>query len=211
MAEASTTKLQYIKSSTLNDKLNEDLLKQEVADAGLVGGQENLATVVSVEQSGTTFFVTFSELLLAADITLVDGLVAAHTGENFGSSVVREKHNARVDDSTNAWIDMETLTTGLLKAGWYQYSVTCEIKLDDELTVGGRVEMQVLFSNKSVTDNETDQDAHDTEQWHKVTTGDAIEVEDGDFIGLRLQFRSRSGAPAACRRARLSVVPTFGD
>ena len=208
---ATQTKTFYDKSDTLNDLLNPELLKQEIVDAGAVPGQENLLTADSVTPLGTTFSVNFLDLLDDADILVVDGLVAAHTGEAFGSSVVREKTNATSSDSTNDWIDMETLSTGLLKAGWYQYSVTCEMRLDDELTSGGRIETQVLLTTKAETDSETDKDVWLREWWHKFTTGDAIQVEDGDFITLKLQFRARSGAPASCRRARLSVIPAPGD
>lgn len=203
MSLSAFTNLLYNKSSTLNDALNPDLLKQEIFDV--------YPTVDAVTALGTTFQVSFTALLLAADITAIDAIVAAHTGVAFGAGTTRVQEIGKTTDSTNAWIQKISLTTGPLKKGWFMVNASGEMELEDLNVPTGRVEVQVLQTDRDNTDAQVLQDTWDQDNWNSMQMSHAKYCQDGEVLTLKFQFRSRNGALVGVRRARLSVSPTFSD
>lgn len=195
------TQYTYPITDTLNSKVNTAILKQELDDAGLS------VSVGSVSVSGSSIFIELLGDAAAADIVLVDAVIAAHAGDDFVSVPIKVSEIAESPDDGGSEVIRVTLTTGALAAGEYLLSWLMEHCITTNTgTTGSRASL--YYSKNGDTPAQFTQEMNINDQWSCFSGGYPITVQDGDswVFTLRHQRVGVAGNPSRVRRARLALM-----
>lgn len=198
MAAEVITQIVYPLSDTVNSKVNPNILKQELADAGLS------IDVLSVSTAGTTFRITLNGNATDGDKLLCDSVVAAHEGAVFSSSWQSASDESETSDDSGSIVDKATLDTGYLPAG--SYLLTWYMEMATTNSVGGiRAALRAAKSGNSLSLRAE----HNTQlnDWQSMSGSLLFNVKDGDRYDLRLSYiRTGSSDPARVQRARIFLA-----
>lgn len=179
--------------------VNEPVFKQELDDAGLS------VTVQSVSVSDTVCNVFFSGDLLAADITAVDAVVAAHEGEPFGSLLQSELSESLETDDSGDVVVKAARETGPMPAGTFLISWYLEIATTSNTgTSGARGLLYVTKNGGSQIERGI---SHNSENQFRAFSGSlATSVLDGENYKFELGYQriGVAGNAARAQRARLT-------
>ena len=179
-------------------KVNGLTLKRAMSEAGLsvvCTGIGPFDTGCSVETDGDP---------TAGDLTLMSGVVAAHTGEWFAPAYKLEVSEGEEDDDTGDEIVKVTLTTGLMQAGVYQIGWYMELaQTTQSTTSGARGRLMVKKNGGSAV--ERSQQNVDINQWQIMSGSLSIDAEDGDEYTFELTYE-RIGASGNAARARFARI-----
>lgn len=154
-----------------------------------------------VSKQGTDMRAVFADIILAADVSLINQAVIDHLGGvTSADPVIVQDQSESTDDSGTPQTKL-TLTTGLLEAGTYVASWYAEVKVDAE-TANSGVRAALL-----VNGTERGETNWDLPAWHNFSGSFPIERNSGQTLNLELQY-DRLGPtsnPVTIRRARLGV------
>lgn len=178
-----------------NHAVNIPVLAAQIAAGGL-----SVALVGQPAATGSAVVITFTGTLLAADITLLNAIVAAHTGAAFGSTLVQVIDTTDSTTSGGAYLTKLTLNAGPLPAGTYLGTLDCEHFVDGY--VANAYSDSLLSYNGAVVH----EDAWNQPTSHVFSVAVPFTVIDGAMVILLLQYKNVGSVLVHCRRARLCLV-----
>lgn len=200
------TKFTYPKSQTVTGNVNNDILRQELEDAGLS------VPLNTVYQEGTDVIILLDGNATAADETAASGVVSAHTGEAFAQPPLTAFSEPEVSDDTGSEVEKVSLSTGPLQKG--TYIVGWGLELATTTTTGTTVARGSLYVDKNAA-GEVERSQHnvDIELWDSGMSGSlAFLAVAGDSYVFSLRFRRVGAASNAARAQRGRITLTkIGD
>jgi hypothetical protein len=205
MAGSTTTTREYPFSDTPNTKVNVSILQAEAVAAGPYGG--GAISEVAVATQGTDVYLTFDGLLEAADETTLDGVIAAHQGEDFSLLPETEFSETESTDDSGAEQTKLTLSSGPLPEGSYILSWYCEIKTAGE--VAGTAAQARLFVDKNGGGEvERGEKSWQYPQYNQFSGSMPFSAKAGDTYDLRIAYERIGGTsnPVSIQRARLGIA-----
>jgi hypothetical protein len=201
-----------------NQKVNPDILAQQLEDAGLASGGtfEGVMIEGGVPVAGgvidfnnpdpppatvaATVTVTWQNALDPADDAAQAALIATHQGDAFGP-VVQRKSDEGVSSTASDTFQVKVSATALpLPAGKYLIAAYCEIRMAAAVANSG-VRARVIKDAVEVAEDNWGED-----QWHAFSGAGIVDVKAGETPMLAIEYR-RIGAPntVEIRRARMSI------
>ena len=184
-----------------NNKIDGATLTLEVEAAGLS------VNLLSINTSDSDVIFEFDDEPTSGDDTLLDSVVANHTGEEFFQVPVLENVEADSDDDSGNTIDKATLTTTYLQEGTYFLSFSME---HSTTIVTGASGSRALFevTKNGGTPTERNQDNNSENVWKLFAAGYAFEVDVGDYYTFKLQHKriGTMGNASKVRRARITLA-----
>ena len=204
MSSQSYSQLQYPLSDFVESGgvVSPVILKQELTDAGLS------VTVNSVSVSDVLVNMFLLGMILEADVTLVDAVVAAHTGSAFSSKHQKAILQAEATNNTTTDETRVSLDSGVLPAGIYTIMWYAEIAVTSLLAnTGASVAMVVTKNGNGAV--EAGSSVNDLPYYTSFSGSYQLEVTDGDQWVLALTWKriGTSSNPAKIRRARIFLSP----
>jgi hypothetical protein len=192
----------YKISDTANDKVNSELLTEEINASAISTGVLEAISTVDAAPPNDDLDITFDVALSAGDKTTLDGVVAAHQGTNTIERIQRQQSTAIADNLTNVDIVKVTLTTLPHKAGLYFIQWYAEIRVSDG-SLGDRCQATVETDGSNVGEC----NAFDA-NWLSMSGYDPIVLAEGDAPVTEIMWRlvGGGGDTAQIRRARLAIV-----
>jgi hypothetical protein len=187
-----------------NGKVNTAILAAEIAASSPAISQP--CSGVSV--SGTSCTAVFPELLVAADITQLDALVAAHQGADFQSAFQRAMSEAEATNDTTSDVDKVTLATGALPSGYYDVTWYAEVCASSSVANTGASVGFMAAKNGGAT-TEIGRTANDLTTYISFAGGYSAQLAAGESLTLAIVFKrlGASSNPAKVRRARIFLAP----
>jgi hypothetical protein len=184
-----------------NDKIDGATLTLEVENVGLS------VALIGINTNGSDVIFEFDSEPTSGDETLLNTVVAAHTGEGFFKIPVLENVESDSDDDSGNTIDKVTLETTMLNAGIYFLSFSME---HSTTTVTGTSGSRALFevAKNGNTPVERNQDNNSENVWKLFSAGYTFEVDAGDEYIFKLQHKriGTSGNASKVRRARITLT-----
>jgi len=177
-----------------NEKFDGATLILEAAAAGV--------TLTTVSSDGDDVICDYT-----GTESVLDSVVAVHTGEGFFKVPVLENVEADSSDDSGSTIDKVTLTTSMLAEGTYFLSFSMEHSTTSVTgTSGSRALFEVTKNGGSAT--ERNQDNNSENVWKLFAAGYAFEVDAGDYYTFKLQHKriGTSGNPSKVQRARITLA-----
>lgn len=190
------TKYTYsISTDFPNQKVNSDLLEQEIDES-------SISTALSyIFTEGDVCDIWFDDVLSGPDQTTLDGLVAAHQGTDTDNATQTAKAWGSSGTTDTNWQLKLELNSTPLKKGTYEVSWNAEIKM----TTGGMGDhVEVHMSVDGTQQAET----HDYEiDWHHFGGAIAFDFKEADTPEIKLKWRrvGAGGDNAKIRRAALTL------
>lgn len=178
-----------------NHVVNGPVLAAQILAASL-----SVPLVGQPQLTGSAVVLTFTGTLLAADITALNAVVAAHTGAQFGSTLTQVSDQTETTTAGGVYVSKLTVTAGPLPAGTYLGTLECEHFLD---TVVANAYSDVLLSYNGAAFHE---DTWALTTPHVFCLASAFTVVDGASITLLMQFKNSGAVTAHCRRARIVIA-----
>lgn len=207
----STTYPYDIAAVTPNQRINPDVLAQQLIDAAYAsggtfeglsveGGVADPGGVINAAVVAATAFATWQNALDAADEAAQDALVAAHQGDPFGPNVQRTSSEGVDSTGLNTPQTKVSATALPLPAGDYLVGAYCEIKLDAAVALSGVRAAVLLDANEVAVDN------WDVDQWHAFSAQGIVTLKAGETPTMSITYH-RIGAAnnVDIRRARISI------
>jgi len=187
----------YLLSEFPNTKCNVQILEAEIVAASLT------VNLVSTPQlTGSSVVCTFEDLLTSGDVTSLDAVVAAHQGDDFGSTLIKANSTGQSENSTTDWVSKLSLTADPLPSGVYLVSWAIEHEMA-AIVSGTAGQVRLTWNAASVYE-----DTWDLNQPHNFGGAIPMDLDAGAEPVVALEFK-KLGAPAAtvyCRQARLSIA-----
>ena len=205
MSSQSYSQLQYPLSDFVESGgvVSPVILKQELTDAGLS------VTVNSVSVSDTVVNMFFFGMVLAADVTLVDAVVAAHTGDTFQPKYQREVSEVELTNDTTTDVEKVSMDTGALEAGNYVVSWYAELCVTSVVAgTGASGGLNATKNGGSIV--EVGRSVNDLSVYTSLSGSyTLLDVKDGEHYAFALVFKrlGASSNPAKMRRARIFLTP----
>jgi hypothetical protein len=171
------------------------------ADAGIT------TTVSTVQEVGTDIVITFDGLLSSSEITALDAVIAAHTGDDFPSDLRYSASSvAQSDNSTNTPVEKLSIATDPLPAGRYRLSCLCEFDCSGTAP-NTAAQVHLLYNGAEQLADTWEEIAA-----HSFSASMDIDIAGGNSITLALTFNKigTGSLTAQCRRARMSIAPLRG-
>ena len=187
-----------------------DVLTRQIEDSGITAVDDGIST----EGTDDDIIVKFMFLteLSPAEVTLLNGVVAAHTGVPTTGEMQVTNSLGESTNTTTTFANKLNFTLAPMRKGTYQVAVSCETRLGTGTTSLASMkyaEAKVLFNDAT----EAAFSAWPFALYHDFMAAGKITVRAGDTPNLKLQFR-RSGSvadTAYIRRARLMVTPVDSE
>lgn len=182
--------------------VNPVVLQQEMVDAGLS------VEVNSVSVSDTLANLFFLGMILAADVLLVDAVVAAHTGSAFQPRHQKATSEAASSQDTTTDTEKVSLSTGVLAAGSYVVSWYAEISVTSVVANTG-VSAGFVATKNGGADVEAGRSVNDLTVYCSFSGSYQFDVLDGEHFTFTVVFKrlGASSNPAKIRRARIFLAP----
>lgn len=160
------------------------------------------ATLIDVSAGSGVLTMNFDVSPSAGDLTLIDGVCAAHTGVGFTGGIQKAADMSEQTNSTNVLAEALALNSGPLAAGDYQLQVSFEFKVQNAVA-GSGVQAEVQLDGIERASFATDVTVYDARYIAAPVT-----FSDLDAPVISVQFR-RVGAAndALIRRVRIAIVP----
>jgi len=190
-------------STTPPGNPNEDIFATEVA------GEALSAQPDQVYAAGTDIVVQWTSALpVAADITALDALVAAHTGGAFASNTQQSIVEAETSDDTGDPVVRNTLTTGQLPGGDYVLAWYAEGKVD-AVVAGTGVAIRFYMTKNGGSREERGSYSGDLNQYNPFSGTAVINVDAGDEYVFETEFEKLGATsnPAYIQRCRTYLKP----
>lgn len=185
MASGDGTPRTYsIAADTAAGDVSLPLLQQDIDDAATI------TTAFShFEQNGDVFDIYFAAALSGAEITALDGVVAAHDAAETSLDFRFAEENGGISTTLQTYQNALTLTpsTGL-KKGVYLMSWTCELKVTASGALNSRV--QTRFRVAGTTKNNT---VTTSEEWQCHSGWDRYFANEGEKPSVTLDYRLDPG------------------
>lgn len=192
-----------VEDDTLNGALNGPLLTKEV-DSGISSAV--VASITTNEVAGKTeATMAFDTEPSAGDKTIVEGLIAAHTGEQSTRDPIKYKSGAEQNTTESTWQTVWTEELPPIKAGAWQADISLELKAgSSDLTSGAQARVVAQKLGGSVTE----QALFSTllSQYDGKSARVPFEAEESDKWELGIQIQQLGGDTAYIRRMRISVT-----
>lgn len=136
----------------------------------------------------------------AADLILIDAVVAAHTGEPFVQGIQKMFSEAVQTEAGTTYVEKASLLSGVLAGGEYQINWYAEISVDTADGTSG-VLARVMWNG-----TERAEAANDLSFYQSFNGSVIVDVDAGTSPTLALELR-RVGTPniARVRRVRMSI------
>lgn len=195
MAGTLTTHEVYPLTDFPTGKVNPEILTAEVVAAALS------VPIANVIASGSQVTFVFNGLLTAGDITLLNGVVAAHQGAAFGNTSVTAKEISETTNTTNTYADKLVLNAGPLPAGSYMAFWACEYNL--AAVIANSVAMaRYQFNGTTYV-----ADTWASDGVHTFSGGFPFDATAGMTVAAAIQTRLTGPANTLqVRRARMSIT-----
>lgn len=160
------------------------------------------ATLIDVSSSSGVVTLNFDVAPSAGDLTLIDGVCAAHTGVGFTQGIQKSTDMSEQTNATTTFAEALALNSGMLAAGDYQLQVSFEFKVQNSVA-GSGVQAEVLLDAVERVSFSSDLITYDSRYIAAPVT-----FSDLDTPVISVQFR-RAGAAntASIRRIRIAIVP----
>lgn len=201
MAVTVVTAYTYPITDTLNDEVNTAILKQELDDAtGLT------VSVGNVNVSGSNVVIEMLGDAVAADETIVAGVVAAHEGDEFVETPLEESNNGTIATTDGSDTEVLSLETGPLPDGKYLVSWGVEYGMT---LVSPVAEARIYFKTQKNSDAAVTrfQSAAYTNKWHHFGGSDMLTINNGNSYTLSLSIiADNTSNPAEARKRRIAIV-----
>lgn len=195
MAGTLTTHEVYPLSDFPNGRVNPDILIAEVVAAALS------VPLLNLIPNGSQVTFVFTGSLLAGDITLLNGVVAAHQGAAFGNTSIATKEISETTNTTNTYADKLTLNAGPLPAGVYMAFWACEYNL-----------LAVVANSVAMARYQFNGTTYVADTWafdgvHTFSGGFPFDAVAGMNVAAAIQTRLAGPANTLqVRRARMSIT-----
>lgn len=181
-----------------NQAVDTEVLLAEINGSSIGPGHN-----YSVNDDGTDITIEAEPDLDAGEVTVLDGIVAAHQGVPFVDGTQRVSALAEQTNATTTFEDAVALQSGPLRAGTYLVTFSYEISQQNLLSTSG---CQARLNWNGGTEVATSVTTLDTYDLRGVSA--TIDVGDGDTPLLTLQWRRVGLANTArIRRCRISLSP----
>ena len=191
MASGIETEYTYPKSDFVAASfINVFILKQEIEDAGIS------STVISVVEIGTDIKIRLEGNAPSSEDSILDAVVAAHTGGTFAPDFQRSEQNPQQDTAAdNNEVTMVTLNSGPLRAGQYIVEWYGEHKLSNN-TPGGATKLYAYIgrdgSALSIRGADSKPAHYDWGQvFGKLYFGN---IKDGETLDVELRLQRQGGS-----------------
>jgi hypothetical protein len=203
---ATKTNIQTPVSSLPNQRVNTDILRQELVNSGVTPNPSQ------VYQSGTDVITVWDELLTGDEEVAATAVIAAHSGEPFAAHIQQAVANddlwgqAPLDTASTSWVTVLEHDSGYLPADTYLLQWTAEMRVAPEAD-GEDVEMRALLLDwKGLPEVEISLSANDSDRWRGWANGTNIPVLAGERIKIRFEARSVGGqSTGSVRRMRMRI------
>jgi hypothetical protein len=188
-----------------NGKVNTAILSAEIEASSPAISQP----LASASLSGTTCSLYFNALLLTADETQLNVLVAAHQGEDFESAFQRASVEAEgATNDTTVDVEKVSLATGPLPEGRYSVTWYAEVAASSVLAnTGASVGFTAAVNGGAAA--ELGRTANDLTTYVSFAGAYSAPLKAGESLTLAILFKrlGASSNPAKVRRARIFVSP----
>lgn len=191
----------YPITDTLNDTVNPGTLYDELSDAGLS------VSVGNVSLFGSNVLIQLLGDADAADLALVDAVIAAHEGNDYATlPIIYYENETAVTDDTGSEIEAVTLNTGPLHAGKHMVHWSAEIASTDTTGTPG-AKMRCSLQREGQTEYSKGESTNDTPAWRHVAVPFMFHASEGQRFTLRIYYQrtGSSGNAAKLRRARIAI------
>lgn len=203
MAGTMISMISYPVTDTVNNKVNTQILKQELEDASLS------VDVAGVQTVGTTIKISLSGNASSDDFTECDSVIAAHEGADFSSDSQFAKSETESTSDTGSVVDKLTLDSGAMPAGEYMVQWYMEVACT---TDGGEVTGAFRASKNGSALNILGQQSSNNSYWTSMSGSYLFTLVDGDTVDARLSYQrsGTSGNAAKVQRARIFLIKPGG-
>ena len=163
----------YPISDTPNNKINTLILKQELEDAGMS------VTVGNVVTAGSNVQIQLLGLVLAADVTLMDAVIAAHQGADFATVPLKQYEEDETDDDSGDPILKCELVCSPLPEGNYMIGWHMLHKLNANSDTSGSRATLTMIKNGGA-ENEISRDSCVIQEYQLFGSALSVEVKAGE-------------------------------
>jgi len=178
-------------------------LTEEISDAGIAAPQY---CTYNAGEEPYNLHIAYADELDPADVTTLDGVVAAHQGTVTPDATQQTAQNLEnMQTSETSWQDVLVLTTPVFPPGTYLIEWSAELrssKSDNEC------DAQVLIDGES---DPIFEGGHDRKSWVPCSGFAEVEMTGIAVRTVRFQYRkspnARSNAAAYVRRTTLRIRP----
>ena len=191
MSDSTQVMASYSQNDFPNKTWNLAVLLQQIATAGL-------PTPTNVNPVGTVLVITFGALLTAAQMTTLDGVIAAHTGAAFGNMPVYVSSVGGSTSTSGTWVPLLTLNSGILPAATYALEWNVEV----EVTAGASVACQALINSV-----EQSYDSWFQQDWHTYTGTVVSNLTAGSSFTAGVNAKLVGSGTASARRCWMQLFP----
>lgn len=182
MSATIITTVTYPITDTASDQVNTAILKQELEDASLS------QSVGNVTLAGSNVMIEMLGLIVTADVTAMDAVIAAHDGDEFIELPVTDAAFSLTSDDTGSFVEKCSIEAGPLQAGLYGVNWHCVHALTTtDVDSGSEVRITRQKNGGAVV--EVSQDINRTGDFREVGAGAFLEVNDGDTYAFTLEYR----------------------
>ena len=191
----------YKIDDTANDRVNSDLLGQEIATAALGAALEDITTLKNAPPNDD-LSIKFAAALSAGDKTTLDGVVAAHQGTTTISRTQRASSAGSSDNLTGAYDTKATLTSLPRRAGLYVAQWYAEVRVANG-ALGDRCMAVVAVDGSNVGETNGF-----TANWQSFSGFTPMVLAEGAAPVIEVKWRLMNGGgdTAQIRRTRVMII-----
>lgn len=165
--------------------INLELLRQEVADSGITSG----LPLLDVFAAGDTATFSFNGSLTTGDETLLDGVVAAHTGTWPGSDagegpepVYEASATGTTSTTSTTFVQMADMLIENLREGKWAVFFSTTIRMEEDQQF---MELGIYVNGTLVPASFRTSEVRHKESAYQFTTQAYVELSDGDDVSIR--------------------------
>ena len=191
--------------TTYNYSVQNDFPNQAV-DVGSLDSEIRANAGITIELDGIEhefddIKITFIDPLPAPEKTVLDGIVATHTGLPLIDTPQRVQAGPEQTNITTTYEDAVVLSPGALKGGSWQVTWYSEIAVESVVNNSG------AFARLTVDGTERTFSSNRDDQYQSFSGSALMTVNDGEAPEIKLQFE-RAGAAntAKIRRCQIAMV-----
>lgn len=181
--------------------MNTGALSDELAEAGLS------VSVGNVTLAGSNIIIELLGDAVAADLLLVDAVIAAHEGLSYQVlPLFNYENETAISDDTGADVEAVTVTTQPLHAGKHMVHWSGEIATTDMTGTPG-AKFRCSLQREGQTEYNKGEFTTDVDDWRHVTVPFVFHAAEGQKFIFRIYYTrtGSSGNAARLRRARISL------
>jgi hypothetical protein len=187
-----------------NHVVNPSILQTEIGNYSPTITQP----VSSITLGGTTCTIIMNGLLVAADITGLDTVVADHQGSVFSSQTQRANSEAQSSSDLTTDTAKVSLSTGPLPAGYYSATWYAEIACTGIVANTG-VSAGFTIQKNGGTVTEIGRSANNLSTYVSFSGSYSAQLVSGDSLVMAINFKrlGSTSNPALIQRARIFLNP----